>query len=244
VKRTQLLNEYLELIAAVCSDEITAKKKEVQINLDYLWKKLELSGKPGEIDETYRVFKLENTQGIMINLSDNQRNVSFKVETFCGILNDIHRGLIEKTPSADKDFKESEQNFYHAGSIAGENFGKSLMEKVWDNPDSMTVEKKLDEWCRFDSDVGFGHMEKNDLEKDASGNVVSGKVIVKDNFLATGRGEDEANLCSLFAGYIAGVLGQILGFEVKISHPESLCMRIDNNRKSCEFIFCHRKPTD
>lgn len=238
IKKTQLLNEYLKLIS-IMYPEVVGDKKGDEASV-HLWKALDLSGSPGEIDETYRVFRLQNTQGIMINLSDNQKNVSFKVDTFCAILNDIHKCLIKETDKeTDKNSEKVENSFYRSGFIAGNNFGKSLMEKAWNNSNEMTVEDKLDSWCRFDSSVGFGFMAKKSLKKDGV-NVLSGKIVVKNNFLANNRGKDEISLCSLFAGYIAGVLKEILGFEVKVEHPKSLCMRLTKGRKSCDFYFSRK----
>jgi len=228
VKNIRLVHDYLDLFAAACP-EVTDDPDIIT----HFWNALGFPGKPETIDETYRVFRLRNSQSIMMNLSDNQRNVSFKVETFCAILNDIHRGLVETT---HESLTEVEQSFYHAGSLAGANFGKSLMREIWSDPDNMPVKNRLDDWCRFDSGVGFGFMKSTELGE----NNASGKIVVKDNFLVNNRNRDEANLCSLFSGYIAGVLGEILDFEVDVVHEQSLCMRFTHGQESCVFCFSRK----
>ena len=44
-------------------------------------------------------FFLLEEQGILLNPADEERNVSFRVETFCGLLDDLHRetALVERT---------------------------------------------------------------------------------------------------------------------------------------------------
>jgi predicted hydrocarbon binding protein len=231
IKNVQLVHDYLNLFATACPE--VADSPDIETKVTYLWNALGFPGKPETIDETYRVFRLRNSQSIMMNLSDNQRNVSFKVETFCAILNDIHRGLVETT---HESLTEVEQSFYHAGSLAGANFGKSLMREIWSDPDNMPVKNRLDDWCRFDSGVGFGFMKSTELGE----NNASGKIVVKDNFLVNNRNRDEANLCSLFSGYIAGVLGEILDFEVDVVHEQSLCMRFTHGQESCVFCFSRK----
>lgn len=245
----QLTRDYFNLLVAAWPH---IKQSRAKLRLPDLLKFFNLSE---EINEQYRVFQVEHTQGVIVNLSDGKRNVSFKVETFCGLLNDIHKGIVEQVgPKRRQDektremiAKATENEFYQAGRVPGANFGQNLVDKVWENR-KMNDTDRLNEWCKFDSSVGFGNMLAHPLNTDRrSGRVKQGVIEVGRNFLAENRDKTEINLCELFRGYIWGVLGQILNSEVEVKHPENSCMRINHSRESCDFHFktisrrAHRK---
>jgi predicted hydrocarbon binding protein len=241
VHNVQLTRDYLSVIAGAWG-YLAKEKKTARLDLKDL---LTALGLPNEINEQYRVFRLEHTQGVMINLSDSERNVSFKVKTFCAMLNDIHRGLVEdagpKKLVDEKTFGRiraaTEREFYQAGRAPGAGFGQSLMKHVWESQDHMTDTEKLNEWCKFDSSVGFGNMSSAEIKLDARNHVTQGVIVVAHNFLAEERSPKEANLCMLLSGYIRGVTEKILLSSVRVDHPTDRCMRMQHARESCEFPF-------
>ncbi len=215
----------------------------------------------------YPAYDLDPELGVLINLADKRRNVSFKVETFCAMLEDIHKDIVRQSES-DRAFapdehvavQQAREKFERAGYNSGQRFGLDLVERVWAQPlgdrgqragtteqEQGTTEKKsatteedhLKAWCDFDSRVGWGRLEilSESLQKDLQGRVVGGRITVTKNFLAEGRNSQEADLCSLLEGYMRGVLDAILHGKAFIRHDHNKCMQFDHTRTSCDFDF-------
>lgn len=237
ILNVQLTREYLALLSTACP-EIARDAPGTDLP-DELLRRLDLSA---SLDHAYRVFAIRQSEGVMINLSDEQRNVSFKVATFCAMLNDIHNDVVRKLQGTTRrlDVPESipraEEAFRNAGRVSGADFGTSLMQGVWADAAAMPDERKLREWCEFDSSVGFGRMTATNLTSKGH-TVSSGAIDVTQNFLAWSRQADSADLCQLLGGYIEGVLGHILNPAVRVDHPRELCMRHMRQLQACTFLF-------
>jgi adenine specific DNA methylase Mod len=96
-----------------------------------------------------KVFKYLHERGLIINPSDNSRNISFKVETlnliFDAIYNEVQN--IADSNTAQKVLRK-------AGYVSGSNFG-SMMDKKWElEYEEVSINNKISLWCDFDSDVG------------------------------------------------------------------------------------------
>jgi hypothetical protein len=232
-KNVPLTQDYLRLLATVfpeaASGDNLARKVE---NLRF---RLGLS-KP--VQPRYKVFRRQD-DGLLLNMADDERNVSFKVQTFCGMLDDLHRNFVDAVKlnrgSDALVIPEVESRFTEAGHITGARFGKALVD-LWSRSSSPDdLEGVLDYWCNFDSDVGFGSLAARLTDK--AGRL--GSVTVEQNFLAAGRGAgpQQANLCQLLVGYIGGVLTHVLGSPIIVEHKHDACMRLVRGRTSCEFQF-------
>ncbi|MDI6792488.1 MAG: hypothetical protein QME81_06430 [bacterium] len=231
-----LPHEYINLFAHIIPKEA---KGLIQIDhiLSFFRKTLGLAESPEEVE---RVFTLHLKEGKMINPIDKERNVSLRVETFVGMFSDICIDIVKKTVSRgvteDEAKKEVEISLSHAGLICGQNFGKEIVTDVWRGGAGLTIQEKFNKWCAFDSDVGFGRFS-NEIEIDSEGLVTNGKIILKSNFLASGRTSTDSNLCSFMTGYIQGVLRELTGTEVKVTHEPKDCIQYQKEKKKCDFYF-------
>lgn len=232
VENTALTNDYLRIIATVLPDLAPAASVEGRILK--LRKSLKL---PKAIDHHYKAFRLNLDKGVLINMADDQRNVSFKVNTFCSILDDFHNQMLAdlKPTHQQRSIKKVEAEFRRAGYVSGQRFGKGLAE-LWEKQGTKDdLSGLLQFWCQFDSDVGFGVLSSKLMRRQPT----QGWVRIKGNFLAADRQKTDhpANLCMLLAGYIAGVLHEVTGKDFKVEHPTSACMRTQPKRPDCQFDF-------
>jgi len=228
IENVRLTQDYLDLISAVfpelCADG-TSLRTQLQI------------GNLGDIEDRYKIYAIPGTQGVMYNLADSQRNVSFKVKTFLSMIDDIHAGKISQLKSSATEERDGQdqERLYQSGLHAGTAFGKNLIEEVWGNLSrSRKLSERVQEWCHFDSSVGFGLLT-SDVSDDEN---CAGSVHVTENFLASGRNASHPRLCRLLQGYITGVLREIsFGQNIDIEHGDLDCMQMDHKRDRCTFRF-------
>lgn len=192
-------------------------------------------------DVDYRVFYLLKKRGLLINPRDDRRNVSLKVDTFDNLLSQLHDRIIErcqpKGTAGDGDgekMKEiAKQIIYEAGRFCGARFGRSLYDQFQKEPKMLSFEEKIDHWCKFDSDIGFGRFI-NEVKVDKANNV-AGSVILYDNFLTVNKDKNAPNLCSLMIGYINGVVETVLRLPIKVIHDKNDCEQYVPYKSQCEF---------
>ncbi len=175
-------------------------------------------------------FLLEGGQ--MLNMSDRAPNLSFRVETFRGLLDSLWT-TVEGADASGAVGDQIDENFgvalEESGFAAGENFG---VDYAADLPHAdMSEVDKLHRWCDFDSAVGFGRMHLEKRKSDARG--IRGAIVVEENAFASDRGEDDHDLCRFLVGYFKGVLTAVLGGPVRVDH--GMCMRLGG--AVCKFAF-------
>ncbi len=232
IRRTRLVEGYAELLSVALGYE----PSHGGVLLDSL--------PAGEIvpGERPQFFLLEE-RGILTNPADAVRNVSFRVETFCGLLDDLHKELIASTSGEATDDPATAQPALRvAGRAPGKKFGKSLSEQLMQLVSIQDDEARIGRWCEFDSRVGFGGLELRQIEQNSDGDARAGAIAVAGNFLAAKRTVDDhpLDLCALLTGYIEGVLSMLLGSKpsnISVNHPPDRCMRVHPERSSCEFDF-------
>lgn len=183
---------------------------------------------------TYKQFVLNFTTGVLKNVDDLARNVAFKAATFVTILGFICDKVIEGMSDKKQMAQSLNDYLFLAGHEAGANFGTALSDQL--DP-RLPVEQKIEEWCRFDTTVGWGKF-KNEVTVDEDTGRVSGKVVLENNFLIGSRGEADFNLCALLRGYISGVLEKMLKKPVRIRHDRKFqdCAQFSLKKQSCDFI--------
>lgn len=183
---------------------------------------------------TYKQFILNFTTGVLKNVDDLARNVAFKAATFVTILGFICDKVIENAGIGKKMAPLLNEYLFMAGHAAGANFGQSLSDQL--DP-RLPVEQKIEEWCRFDTTVGWGKFRNRVTVDEATGRV-TGKIVLDNNFLVGSRGQADFNLCELLTGYISGVLEKILKMPIKIRHDRKFqdCAQFSLNKQSCDFI--------
>ena len=173
----------------------------------------ELQDLLGEV-RVFRPYLLVRETGKIINPEDNAWNVAFRVDTLTQTFSSLYESILS---NARRNRTESEAReaawtaLYDAGLQAAESFSLYLREH-WSAEEKKRGQKIqyreiLDDWCKFDSTVGFGRFEN---EPDGEGS--EGRIILVDNFLLFGRPSHDVDLCAFMVGYITRVLSAI--FEV------------------------------
>lgn len=231
---THLVKGYAELLAVALGQEAAAGEA-------FLKSLPEGVVQPG----TRPQFFLLKDQGILLNPADEVRNVSFRVETFCGLLDDLHRELLEAAGIRDPSEVTKREALKQAGLDPGKRFGASLAAQMEVESPASDDAARIRRWCEFDSRVGFGGLEAKRIELGPEGNATAGTIEVAGNFLAAERQPKEGSrgsrdLCPLLSGYIEGVLSKLLRSmpaSVEVNHPRELCMYFEEDLSSCEFEF-------
>ncbi len=195
----------------------------------------------------HKIFNIFRNRGLLVNPHDDRRNVSFKVETFVNLLGEIQTQIIDKcVPSQQYSEANSEvrsitevanEILRKAGYSCGLRFGRALYELFQREPEALSLTQKINRWCEFDSDVGFGRF-RNEIVFDESTNTVSGKIVLADNFLVANRDSNERNVCSFMSGYIQGVLDKIVRIPTRVQHtPSENCEQTNPLKAQCDFII-------
>lgn len=155
--------------------------------------------------QVMRPFYLVSDDGQMINPEDQSWNVAFRVDTLVSTLDSIFKKI-----SVATEPKQAQAALFDSGYGAAVDFSEYLR-KHW--AATLPVKLRLDEWCDFDSKVGFGRFF-NEL---AAGET-AGTITIINNFLIAGPKTD-SDLCSFMTGYITRVLETILdGKRVAVEH--------------------------
>lgn len=202
-------------------------------------------GLPADLDEQDRIFLLETNRGALINPNDGSRNVSFKVDTFQRLLLGIEEEL--------NDPKTFNILLNSAGKKCGSRFGETLVNKWATEMDSVLKidQVRLQKWCEFDSDVGFGKFDlKLPILFDKEGFFEQADIILRESFLTPSTDTvlnekifgNKHILCSFMTGYIKGVLNFIIDVDIEVEHyhetqteVEGFISWTDARSESCVF---------
>jgi len=168
----------------------------------------EIFKKEFKINHKYQAFLYEVLRGAMLNIEDGERNISFKVETFRTILNRFYETLEKNSLKGDKLEREAEcdglmgEALYAAGIESGEKFGIAFanMLKGKKQFNKKNDEDNISNWCRFDSEVGFGIIKFNPGER---------KIVITNLFLQDAKSVIRRNYNEFFKGYAQGVIAKI-----------------------------------
>lgn len=227
IENTRLAHDYVNLFARLISTETqkwNAADICAAINLQ------------PNLQQVERIFRLEVNTGALINPNDESRNVSFKVETFQRLLEGLESSLVgtESVQRGNEGSSTFSIGLDNAGVKCGEAFGAKMNAK-WNEMDFfgnrltvIGIEQKLQKWCEFDSDVGFGRFE-----------VVPGTLFydpvfrecvirlhesflspANDTFNTDGIDPDH-RFQSFLRGYVQGVMSEILPVPVHVSYAKS-----------------------
>ncbi|RLA78760.1 MAG: hypothetical protein DRG78_14370 [Epsilonproteobacteria bacterium] len=175
-----------------------------------------------------KIFNYLENRGLIINPSDESRNISFKVES----INFIFETIVKELTNGNHDISSV---FYKSGFASGEKFGAIMNEKWELQKDDISLEDKISLWCQFDSDVGWGKLSNN-INIDYENFDISGHIELNENFQSYKRVSKNLEDCELMKGYISGVLEQLLsGLETKIECDMGKCPRENPFHKKCIF---------
>ncbi len=219
---------------------------KIESNLNYIYTPDERKDME-KIDK--REFEWIQYRGLLINKNDESRNIAFKVETFDNILSNIYEGVennIKKISASHKLNLQVEEIrkipksiILDSGYKSGLNFGWVMHEIIQRKNEDFTLKKKIEEWCKFDSDVGFGKLDlvENENSKIDYGSTkkLSFTIKLSDNFIVYKRDENHTNLCSFIAGYIRGVLEKVTQQPLEITHAPHNCEQFQPGQNYCLF---------
>ena len=121
----------------------------------------------------------------------------------------------------------------YAGRDSGSRFGRALDNQLNQEGVKLNVNDRISKWCEFDSDVGFGKF--NVINFEISNNKVEGEIKLTENFLTVGRKYNQDNICCFMKGYIWGVLEELTGAHLEVSHKKSDCAQFVTGSDFCIF---------
>ncbi len=119
---------------------------------------------------------------------------------------------------------------FSIGYKAGKAFATDVLIPHYSMQKDITIKEKIDIWCKYDSDVGWGKFTNNLTDY-----IQGGEIRVEENFLAYGFGNKICdNLCQWLEGYILGIIEVITGEfgQYKIKGEPIVCKRV----KKCCFV--------
>lgn len=184
-----------------------------------------------------KVFDIIKLRGMLINRDDNSRNISFKVETLVRILTTIlDRARQELTMGGMSESvaaRRAQWILFTAGYTSGSAFGKSLHAIFRRDVSPKALYQKIERWCFFDSDVGFGLFTAEEVEEGADALKI--RIRLSDNFLVHGKSSEDSNLCSFMCGYIQGILERLTRLPLIIRHSRSECEQYSVRERACTF---------
>lgn len=170
---------------------------------------------------------------MLIN-ADGSRNIAFKVETFVRIMATLYEEFVKQLGRSNADASRIASTIIaKAGYKSGGTFGWAMRESFQQNRKPLNLRQKIDKWCDFDSDVGFGLLKPDgDIE---SSDDLSFGIKLENNFVVHKRDTDRVNLCSFMAGYIQGVLERITERPLKVTHKSNECEQVQPEQDFCIF---------
>ncbi len=186
----------------------------------------EQTDKQEEDEKNTVLFEYRPDVGIMVNPADSVRNVSFRTDTFINMMG----GIYEKITSTDGE--EVAQNiFFQNGFECGKNFATQMNSKLGSGSSVAEMKEKVQKWCEFDSQVGWGKFEAN-LDIDVQRETIGGNLTITEAFIIDT--EKERKVCAFIRGYCTAVLNTLLGhLDVELICKE--CRLKNKLRNQCVF---------
>lgn len=180
--------------------------------------------------ETEKVnIALNRKRGIIINQSDNTRNISYKVDTINRMLSVVYTKVSALTSQTD-----ATQLLYDMGYDSGSAFGRVMNER-WELENDLSLMDKISMWCDFDSEVGWGRFVNN-LVIDEDAGTLTGTLDINENFLCYNRKKNDVKICNFLKGYCEGVIEELLcGQQVKLTCSGENCPLQSALKKKCSY---------
>lgn len=147
-------------------------------------------------------FKYIPEYGMMINPADNERNVSFRTNTFINMM----AGIYEKVAELSGE-KAARDIFFDSGYKSGKNFADRINSQWGHSFSVKEMQEKIRKWCEFDSAVGWGKFEA-DIRFDENSEIPFGTMTITAPF--TVDKHCKCKVCAFIHGYCTGVLDTIL----------------------------------
>ena len=144
-------------------------------------------------------------RGIIVNQSDESRNISYKVDTINRMLSVVYKKTKELAGE-----EAAEEMLFEMGYDSGNAFGHVMNDKWEMEKGDVTYEEKFERWCDFDAEVGWGRFNST-LTVNEEEEKIEGNLEIKENFLCYNRGKNDVKICGFIKGYCEGVIEELLG---------------------------------
>lgn len=193
-----------------------------------------------------RSFEWYKQRGMLINHSDAKRMIAFSNETFVNILDGVCNGVLACPSNEDTDneiekIKLANSILYNSGYYSGTEAGWEFKEYLQKNKEKLQLAERINHWCQFTSDNGFGNMyvmnkegSRNAIDHIENGGI-SFNLIIEDSITVYRRTMTQISLCNFITGYIRGNLEGITGHPLEISHTLENCSQFMAHIESCIF---------
>lgn len=223
-KTVRFYEEVLKVLAILCPELSSQRisdappKDHVTAQAHKLWK--QIYGIDFEITQVVRPFYLNPGEGVMENPADEARNVSLRVDTLVNLLVNFYKGYKDRSEKISRIQPEElfSDILFESGRDCGTAFGTNLAKQRFRGR-NLSDPEKIEDWCNFDSDVGFGGMKLTG----------ENQILINNLFLVDPDIKDSEKLIHFARGYITGVLSQILDSTVDV--------QILKGKKSGESVF-------
>jgi len=220
VQGVHLLVDITKLKSLMTS--VTEEKREENIDQYIRY----LDGEGESLGVFKKEFDLIKVRGMLINIADGSRNVSFSCDTFVRILTTLHDEVVRFVEEKCERGAEMARNvaaraLFQAGYTSGAEFGRTLYRLFQRDTAAKSLQQKIAEWCKFDSDVGFGLFRAEEVTTE--GNRIEAMILLSDNFIVVGKDASDVNLCVFMCGYIQGVLERVTKLPLKVMHDPLEC---------------------
>ena len=225
-----LSHGYIELIAKLTRSSLAAMPSKLPNDTDKSHHVAErfaenwwysLAGFDGSKRIVSKVFERNSAMGNLINSSDNQPNIAFRVDTLRLLLYCVYEQLEIKNISKD----DAKQIFLIAGYKCGEGFATEFTPalenklSISDGKVKANLEKYIEEWANFDSNTGFGNIELLSISfepLEIKLAVTGGAFHQEDEINSDIPAEINTILTSFFCGYASGVLSHFHDAKIAI----------------------------
>ena len=156
-----------------------------------------------EDEKNIVLFEYHPDLGIMVNPADNVRNVSFRTDTFINMMGGIYKEI-----SSVEDENAAQEIFFQNGWDCGKKFATHIGQTLGSSSTIAEMKEKIQKWCEFDSQVGWGKFEAN-LDIDADRQTLGGTLTITEAFIVDT--ENDHKICAFIRGYCTAVLHTLLG---------------------------------
>lgn len=180
--------------------------------------------------ESTTVFKYIPKYGLMINPLDNERNVSFRTDTFINMMSGIYENIV-----AIKGEATAQEILFQSGYESGKTFANRINSQ-WGNSFSVQeMYKKIQSWSDFDAAVGWGKIEA-DIQLGEENDILTGILTITEAFIVDTW--HKRKICSFIRGYCTGVLNTLLGDpDVELVCQDCRLEKKTLNNRTCVFYI-------
>ena len=195
--------DIIRIFIELCPEEIPERAKNLPMKdqANAVWHEIYRNNIDNIVEN--RVFRIVKEKGEILNI-DESRNVALRVKTYVGLLNNFYQSFFDIAESDEETcIKSLNRTLYDAGVSCGDTFGESFvaLDSYIKAPGESNKTKNIEQWCRFDTEAGFGKMSY----KNENGE----KILSIKNLFIMARGTT-TDYTAFFTGYVVGVLKEIL----------------------------------